>query len=424
MSKLALLGGKPEFTANLETYPHVFGDELEELRRVLETKAWNIGYGNGPTQEFEEKVAEYIGVKHAVMVNTGGMALQMALRVLGVVPGDEIIFQVNTCVADAFAVMNAQGTPIFADTNPETFMLNRESLESWISPRTKVLMPIHWWGRPEDLDMITDVAQRHNLTILEDACLAFGAQWKGRPVGSFGKIGCFSLGCLKSMQTGEGGLLVTNEEGLWKELLTLRAWGESQNIHGIRDHHELAWNGRPSQFVSAVALAQMRYFPQHLEHLNVGANRLQEKLENISGIINMPSDSRITKQAYTQFMFHLNEEKFGCSRDAFAAAIIAEGIPMVIPATFENINTYSFWTTKRWRTWITDRSNIEFIERNYNHKFRNALHSHAHTGICISRDVLTAPPKIQDLAIAAIQKVCDNANELRDWNPPDKTIST
>jgi len=418
MGKLALLGGEPAFTATLDTYPRSFGEELEELRKVLESRHWNILYGRSATQQFEEELAAYVGRRYAVAVNTGGMALQIALRALGVEPGDEVLFQVDTCSADAGAVMNAQATPIFVDSDPETFMLNRTSLESWITPRSKVLMPIHMWGRPENMDMVEDVAREHDLMVLEDACLAFGAEWKGSRVGRFGEVSCFSVGCMKSLQAGEGGVIVTDDESLWKELAMLRTWGEMQHVYGVRDIRELAWNGRPSQFVCAVALAQLRRFPEHLERLNQGAARLRMLLEDIPGVVNMPGDERITKEAFTQFVFKVDEDALGCSRDAFGEALAAEDLPGVWHGAFEPINTLSLWRGDRWRTWTNGHPDVEFVARNYSHAFENALRNFHRAGVSISRDILTAGPAVQEQAAETIRKVCEHAAELADWKAP------
>lgn len=414
-SKLALFGGEPSFNVTLNSYPQPFGQESEELNKVLNSRQWNVGYGPGPTQELEQEFAAYIGRRYAVAVNTGGMALQMSLRALGIEPGDEVLFQVNTCSANANAVMNAQGTPIFADADPQSFMLDKTSLESWITPRTKIIIPVHMWGRPENLDMIKNVAKKHNLIILEDACLAIGAQWKGRQVGQFGQAACFSFGCLKALQAGEGGMIVTDDESLYKELCMLRPWGDMSEPYGVRDQRELAWNGRPSQFVTAVALAQLRKFPEHLERLNDGAERLREKLSGIPGIFNMIDDDRITKEAYTQFMFRIDEEKLGCSRAAFAAALTAEGIPFVWHGAFEPINQLTLWQGNRWRTWINQHEDVDFVARNYGHTFKHALKIHNHSGMSVGRDILTGTSEIQTLAANAIHKVCENTHQLKKW---------
>lgn len=410
--KLALLGGKPAFAVTLDTYPHAFGDELKEVRKVLESRYWNVDYGPGAAQHLEEEFAQYIGSRYAVAVNTGGMTLQMSLRALGIEPGEEVLFQVDTCSADANAVMNAQAIPIFVDSDRETFMLNKASLESWITPRSKILIPIHMWGRPENMDMIEEVARKYNLIVLEDACLSFGAEWKGIKVGRFGKVGCFSFGWGKSLQAGEGGMIVTDDEALWKELRMLRSWGGMAEVYGVRDQRELAWNGRPSQFVCAVALAQLRSFPKYLERLNQGAARLRKFLCGIPGIINMPKDKRITREAFTQFVFKVDEETLGCSRHAFAKALEAEGVPFIWHGAFEPINTLTLWKGNRWRTWISNPVDIDFIASNYARNFENALYNFHHSGVSISRDILLALSEVQEQAAETIRKVCKHAGEL------------
>ena len=415
MSDLALLGGKPMFTAALETYPRPLGDELDELRRVLDSGRWNVCYGPGAAERLEEEVCRFTGSRHAVAVNTGGMALQMALRALGVVPGDEVLVQVDTCTADANAIMNAQAAPVFVDSDRETFGLDRTSLEAWITPRSKVLVPVHMWGRPDDMDSAADIGRRHRLIILEDACLALGAQWRGTAAGRLGAIGCFSFGCMKSLQAGEGGMIVTDDDALCGELRMLRSWGDTCDARGARDQRELAWNGRPSQFVCAVALAQLRRFPGYLARLAEGAARLDRLIEGISGARALPRDPRITREAFTKYRFRLDEAALGCSCDAVAAALEAEGIPSIWHVAFEPANTLSLWRSGRWRTWITRHADPGFLARNYAHTFGNALFSFNHGGMTISRDVLAGPEHIQRLAADAIAKVCERGGELADW---------
>jgi hypothetical protein len=266
--------------------------------------------------------------------------------------------------------------------------------------------------------MIEEVARKHNLTIMEDACLAAGAQWRGKNVGRFGKVACFSFGCLKSLQAGEGGIIVTDDEHLYKELQMLRPYGDMSGPYKIRDQRELAWNGRPSQFVTAVALAQLHRFAPYLEALNAGARRLREKMNGLPGIIQMADDPRITRQAYTQFIFKIDEEALGCSREAFAMAISAEGIPFVWHGAFEPINSLSFFTSGRWRTWVQKHDDMDFLARNYGHRFTNAWNNFDHIGMSFSRDILIASPEVQDQAVRALKKVCDHAKELKDYQSP------
>lgn len=206
------------------SYPRIMGNEVKAVKKVLETPYWNMSSGRGLVHEgLEEEFAKYVGCKYAVAVNTGGMAIQMVLRALGIKPGDEVIHQIDTCVADPFAVINAGAIPIFADIDKSTFMLSGESVESLISDKTKAIKPVHIWGNPENMDMILKIAREYNLHVIEDCCLALGAKYKGKMVGSIGDAGVFSFGCLKPVQAGEGGMITTNSESLAKELRTIRS---------------------------------------------------------------------------------------------------------------------------------------------------------------------------------------------------------
>jgi dTDP-4-amino-4,6-dideoxygalactose transaminase len=156
-------------------------------------------------------------------------------------PGDEVLHQVDTCVANAFAVFAAGGTPIFVDINKDDFMLSMSSVLDQITAHTKVIMPVHMWGNPEKMSQVTDVARKHNLYSLEDACLAFGAELDGRKAGSIADAGVFSFGSLKPIQAGEGGMIVTNDEALARELRTMRNWGDRRIWFARSEDTFLEW---------------------------------------------------------------------------------------------------------------------------------------------------------------------------------------
>lgn len=175
----------------VKTYPYEVGNELGLVKSVLKSGIWNMSNPDGVHTVFEKELAEYIDVKHAIVVNTGGIAIQMAIRALNLQKGDEIIHQVDTCVANAFAVMNAGAVPVFADISLDTFKLDFENIEKLITSNTKAIMPIHVWGNTENMDKVKSLAKKYNLKIIEDCALAFGAEYNGKKVGSFGDVGIF-----------------------------------------------------------------------------------------------------------------------------------------------------------------------------------------------------------------------------------------
>ena len=218
LNRLISLGKKSKFKNSLKiiyryffkSYPFSVGNEIRMVKGVLKSGVWNMSDPSGLHITLEKEFAKYIGVKHAIVVNTGGVAIQMSLRALGINYGDEVIHQVDTCVANSFAIMNAGATPIFSDILLDTFKLDTENLDSLLTSRTKVIMPIHMWGNVENMPVIQKFVKKHKLKMIEDCALAFGAEYDGKKVGQFGDIGIFSFGSTKPIQAGEGGIIVTN----------------------------------------------------------------------------------------------------------------------------------------------------------------------------------------------------------------------
>lgn len=257
--------GKRYLGGRLGVFPRPLAKEIDAVTAVLRGSQWNMAYGKGLAHErLEEAFARYIGVDHAIAVNTGGMALQMSLRALGLKPGDEVLHQIDTCSATALAVMNAGCTPILADISAQTFMLSASDMETWTGSGTRALIATHMWGNVEDLDTLIEFKKKHRLWLIEDSCLALGAHHAGSTVGSFGDVGVFSFGCLKPIQGGEGGMIVTRDESLARELRAMRHWGDKTREFGVRDVEQLAWNGRMSEIVAAVVAEQLAGYPAHL----------------------------------------------------------------------------------------------------------------------------------------------------------------
>ncbi|MBX7257070.1 MAG: DegT/DnrJ/EryC1/StrS family aminotransferase [Candidatus Hydrogenedentes bacterium] len=408
----ALLSGTPIITQPFVPFPRTLGNELDEVAGVLSSDNWLHA---SATQRFEKQFAGYIGARHAVAVNTGGMALQMAIRALGIGPGDEVLMQVDACIADAFAVFNAGAVPIFADSDPETFMLNLDSAEATVGPRTKAIIAIHMWGRPENMDAVAEFARKHSLILIDDACLACGAEWRGKKVGTLGQVGIFSFGSMKPLQAGGGGAIVTNDDGLANALRASRAWGDAVDITGISDQTELAWNGRISDILSAVLLGQLAGYPAHLKTLQDGASKLEHLISGIPGIRIMDHDARITAQAHTQFLFKIDEQIVGFSQNTLATALEAEGIPTVWHSAFQPVTTLSFFESERWRTWAVGHTNPKRLAHNYSRPYPGADRSFYHTGMSIGRTVLCSGDEAIHQTAAAIKRICANSEALRAW---------
>ena len=346
-------------------HPRPMANEIGAVTSVLRGSRWNMAYGKGLVHErLEAEFSEYVGTAHAIAVNTGGMALQMSMRALGLKPGDEVIHQVDTCAATAQAVMAAGCTPLFADISERTMMLDARSVEDTVGTRTRALVATHMWGNPEDMTAVAKVAERHDLHVIEDTCLSLGASIDGRMVGSFGRVGVFSFGCIKPIQGGEGGMIVTSDEALARELRAMRHWGDRTIEYGVRDTLQPAWNGRMSEIVAAVVAEQLKGYPAHLATLHAAVAEFQAFLMRIEGLGLVLGNAASAREcAFTQVVLRIDEAALGWTKSAFMEALAARGVP-VWHANFEPINSLTLFRESAWEDWLP-KADLERTRANY-----------------------------------------------------------
>ncbi|MCG2671592.1 DegT/DnrJ/EryC1/StrS family aminotransferase [Bradyrhizobium sp. GCM10023182] len=373
------------FGQTLGVFPRILGNEVEAVTEILRSSQWNMAYGRGLVHErLEAEFSEFVGTKHAVAVGSGGMALQMSLRALGLKPGDEAIHQVDTCSATAMAVMNAGVTPIFADISEQTFMLDCADVQRRIGGQTKALIATHMWGNPEDVSKLRQIAHDNGLRFVEDTCLALGAIAAGKPAGCWGDVGVFSFGCLKPIQTGEGGMIVTNDEALAKELRSLRHWGDRTIEFGVRDVTQLAWNGRMSEILAGIAREQLRGYPGHLEELRARVADFRSAYADCPGFsMVLGATDSVPSSAFTQVVLRLEESAFGLSKRELMDFLGQSGVPHW-HANFELINTLSFFRGDAWRDWIL-RGDIDRVAANNSGSFPAAERVYAQSGLGLSK---------------------------------------
>jgi dTDP-4-amino-4,6-dideoxygalactose transaminase len=326
MSKLAIDGGQPLRTLPFPSWPIWDNREEERLLEVLHSGRWGVLNGD-KVHTFEAKFAEFQGAKHALCVTNGTSALEIALRALGVGPGDEVITTPYTFVATPSAAFLTGARPVFVDIDPETFMIDPAQIEAAITERTKVIVPVHVAGCPADLDAIVDIARRHDLYVLEDACQAWGAEWKGTPVGAIGDLGCFSFQASKNINAGEGGAIITNNPELDERCWSLHNCGRTRTGEWYQ-HEVLGWNHRITEWQGAILLAQLERLPEHIAKRSDNAAYLTSRLAEVRGIKPARVDDRVTRHAWHLYMMSYNPDAFGGkSCRAFIAALNAEGIP-------------------------------------------------------------------------------------------------
>jgi dTDP-4-amino-4,6-dideoxygalactose transaminase len=246
------------------------------IERVLESADFVQG---AEVQAFEEEFAAYCGTDHAIAVNTGTSALHLALLALGIGPGDEVVTVPFTFVATVAAIGYTGATPVFADIEPESLTMDVAALEAAITSRTRAIVPVHLYGQVADMEGILDVGRRYGLPVVEDACQAHGAEYRGLRAGSIGEIGCFSFYPAKNLGAyGEGGAITTNDGGLAHHMRLLRNWGAEQKyVHSMK-----GYNYRLPELQAAVLRVKLRRLEGWTEARRAHAKLYDELLDGLA----------------------------------------------------------------------------------------------------------------------------------------------
>lgn len=321
--RLALLGGNPACDFAWPTWPIHDTTEESALLEVLRSGQW--WYGE-QVRRFEHEFALFQGAAYGVSCTNGTTAIEMGLRALGVVPGDEVIVPPYTFIATATAVVTVGAIPVFADIDPTTLCLDPDDAARKITARTRAIIPVHVAGRFADMQRINALAAKHNLAVLEDAAHAWGSEWQGRGAGTLGQCGTFSFQVSKNITAGEGGILVTNDEALADLGRSFSHCGRTKGSDWY-DHDNLGSNLRITEFQAALLLAQLARLPEQIAKRERSAALLDEALSNVLGIQLLAPTPEMTRRSYHMVIFRLNEAELGLPRQRFLEALRAEGVP-------------------------------------------------------------------------------------------------
>jgi dTDP-4-amino-4,6-dideoxygalactose transaminase len=333
---LALLGGTPVRTAPYPS-PNTIGEaERREVLEVLDSGLLS-GFVATPTPEFyggpkvralERAFGERFGVRHAVMFNSATSALHACVAAAGVGPGDEVITSPYSMSASATCIVMQNGVPVFADIEDSTFCVSVDAVARAITPHTRAIVAVNIFGQPAALGELAALARRHGLVLIEDSAQAPGALHDGRPAGTIGALGVFSLNRHKTIQTGEGGVAVTNDDALARKLQLVRNHGEVVAADlGQEDLvNAIGWNYRPSELHAAVGVAQFR----RLDELNAHRVKLADHLTARLGDFDFLAPPVVRAgctHVYYLYSVRYFAERFGVGRETFLRALNAEGIP-------------------------------------------------------------------------------------------------
>jgi dTDP-4-amino-4,6-dideoxygalactose transaminase len=298
---------------DLKAQYHSLKAEIDAaISRVLESSQFVLG---DEVAEFEKDFGAYCATTECIAVNSGTSALHLALLAAGIGPGDEVITVPFTFIASVAAIGYTGARAVLVDIDPRTFTLDPDAIEAAVTPRTKAILPVHLYGQTADMDPIMEIARKHRLAVIEDAAQAHGAQYKGRPAGSIGDIGCFSFYPTKNLGAyGEGGAVTTNNPEYAAKIRSLRDWGQARKYH----HVERAFNYRMEGFQGAILRVKLRHLQEWTEARRAHA-RDYDRLLTGSGL-KTPEQMPWARHVYHVYTVRCD------NRDALQARLQREGI--------------------------------------------------------------------------------------------------
>ena len=352
-NKLAIHGGQPAVTSPLRPYNTIGEEEIAAVTAVLRTGVlskflgtWSADFYGGPrVQEFERAWEACFKVKHAVSVNSATSGLTAALGAIGIAPGDEVIVSPWTMSASATAILHWNAIPVFADIEPRTFCLDPASVEANITPQTKAILAVDIFGQSADVDALAAIAARHGLKLVTDAAQAPGALYNGKFAGTVTDVGVFSLNYHKHIHTGEGGVLVTNDDEIAERARLIRNHAEVVvGGKGVTDiSNMVGYNLRLGEIEAAIGLEQLKKLGRFAATRQRAAERLSSALSGLDGL-SVPLVRPGCTHVYYVYPLLLDLAKLGVQRSAVRDALFAEGVP--VGAGYQNIHLLPMYQQK------------------------------------------------------------------------------
>lgn len=323
MSELALFGGNPVRKKPFPVWPRITAGQKEQLLNTLESDS--LGIGSDAIKAFEDQFAEFQDAKYCIATSSGTNALWVALKAGGVSAGDEVIIPPYTFIATASAVLMANAVPVFVDIDPETFNIDPVLIEKAITERTKVIMPVHIAGNPADMDRINDIAKKYNITVIEDAAQAHGAEWDGVKVGALAAGGIFSFQSSKNMNSGEGGAIISNDDTFMNSCFAYYNCGRQRGREWY-EHQIIGGNHRINAMAASLLLPQLQSVEDDMVIRDKNRKKLDRAL-NSEGLVTIGSYEKATRVANHLYLLKYKADYFNdVPREKFFDAMRAEGV--------------------------------------------------------------------------------------------------
>jgi perosamine synthetase len=301
--------------------PVLDGNESKYVLNCLEEN-WISSRGKY-IDAFEGLLAEYCGTKHAIVTNNGTTSLHLALSAMGITDGDEIIMPTLSYVATANAAAYCNATPVFVDSEPDYFSMDPEKIENAITPRTKAIMTVPLYGHPVDMDPIQKIAEKHGLAVVEDSAESLGAEYKGKKVGSLALCSSFSFFGNKTITTGEGGAITTDDEALATRMRYLR--GQAVDPTKNYWHKDIGFNYRMTNIAAAIGVAQAERLPIHVERRRLVASWYKDALWSHQSFLQLPKQAEWAKHSYWMYTVMFRDADLSL-RDAMIQELVKLGV--------------------------------------------------------------------------------------------------
>lgn len=425
MSELAIKGGNPVRDIKTNPWPAwpVWNKKEEKaLIEVLNSGVWSY---NGPKEvEFNKRFAAFTGTSYAVSAANGTVTLQLALEALSIGFGDEVILPGLTWQATAATVIDVNAVPILVDVCEDTWCIDPLEIEKAITPKTKAIIPVHLYGSFADMDAVMDIAQKHNLHVIEDCAHKHGGEWNGKKAGSIGHIGSFSFQLSKHLTAGEGGVLTTNNPELAEKLDGLRNCGRRPEGDAYTDKDKGAGvysddgnfiqsgNYRITEFQAAILIEGLKRLPDQNRTRDENGIYVNSLLQQLPGVSPIRRDKRETKEAYFNFAFRYHKDEFkGLPVEKFRNALASE-LGIGVDASYEPLNNCSLYVphTKPFRHKLSEKHWKEIDPARFELPVCDRIHHEE--SVCLHHKVLMGSKVDMDGIASAIKKVYDHAGEL------------
>jgi perosamine synthetase len=421
--RLALRGGPKTINRPFKRFNPIGKEEVEAAKAVVETGvlsqflgAWHPDFLGGPkVREFERACEAYFRVKHAVSVNSWTSGLIAAVGAVGIEPGDEVIVSPWTMCASATAILMWNAIPVFADIEPETFCLDPKSVEANITPYTKAIMVVDIFGHPANMDALMAIAKKHNLKVISDTAQSPGTKANGKVGGTLAHVGGFSLNYHKHIHTGEGGILVTNDDEIADRLQLIRNHAEA--VVGPKGVANLAnmvgYNFRLGEIESAIGIEQLKKLAGFVASRQRAAKRLSEGLAGLKGL-RTPVVKPGYTHAYYMYPMVLDIEVLGLPRARILEALQAEGMTG-LAAGYVNVHLYPMYQKKiafgsKGFPWTSDICHRDVSYAKGICPVAENLHDSTYLGFSMCMHEMDDAEV--DLMVAAFRKVWDQLAEL------------